>query len=248
MPLHYQDCTFRYGRRTRPVLNGLDLEFAPGHTVLLGPNGAGKSTLLSLGAGALRPGSGRVGVGPLSASTRRDTRIYRRKVAWLPQRPGFLPGLTAREHVAYIGWLKGMRERDAWAAAPAAIDRIGLADKLNDRIKTLSGGQQQRVAIAGALVHEAELLLLDEPTVGLDPHQRRRFLDLLVSLRGTMHVIVSTHDIGDLDQAFDQVVVFESGRARFQGPVSLFDSYAAPDCAPGRRLESAYASLLEAAE
>lgn len=135
---------------------------------------------------------------------------------------------------------------------PAAIDRIGLADKLNDRIKTLSGGQQQRVAIAGALVHEAELLLLDEPTVGLDPHQRRRFLDLLVSLRGTMHVIVSTHDIGDLDQAFDQVVVFESGRARFQGPVSLFDSYAAPDCAPdcapGRRLESAYASLLEAAE
>ncbi|MFJ7586497.1 AAA family ATPase [Streptomyces sp. NPDC097617] len=88
------------------------------------------------------------------------------------------------------------------------------------------------MAIAGALVHQAEVLLLDEPTVGLDPHQRRRFLDLLVSLRGTVHVIVSTHDIGDLDGAFDEVVVFESGRARFQGPVALFDSYAAPDCAP----------------
>lgn len=248
MPLLYQDCTFRYSRRTRLVLNRLDLAFAPGHTVLLGPNGAGKSTILGLGAGALRPGSGRVGFGRLSAGGSRDARAYRRKVSWLPQRPGFLPGLTAREHVAYIGWLKGMRERDAWTAAPAAIDRVGLADKLNDRIKTLSGGQQQRVAIAGALVHEAEVLLLDEPTVGLDPHQRRRFLDLLVSLRGAMHVIVSTHDIGDLDQAFDEVIVLESGRVRFQGPVSLFDSYAAHDCAPGRRLESAYASLLEATE
>ncbi|WP_331721119.1 ATP-binding cassette domain-containing protein [Streptomyces sp. NBC_00454] len=248
MPLLYQDCTFRYGRRTHPVLNGLNLALAPGHTVLLGPNGAGKSTLLSLGAGAFRPGTGRVGLGRLSASGPRDARTYRRKVAWLPQRPGFLPGLTAREHVAYIGWLKGMRERDAWAAAPAAIDRVGLAEKMNDRIKTLSGGQQQRVAIAGALVHEAEVLLLDEPTAGLDPHQRRRFLDLLVSLRGTMHVIVSTHDIGDLDQAFEEVVVLESGRVRFQGPVSLFDSHAAPDCVPGRRLESAYESVLEAAE
>ncbi|MFJ9344795.1 ABC transporter ATP-binding protein [Streptomyces sp. NPDC101733] len=248
MPLLYQDCTFRYGRRTRPVLNGLNLAFAPGHTVLLGPNGAGKSTVLSLGAGALRPGSGHVRLGRLSAEGARDARTYRRKVAWLPQRPGFLPGLTAREHVAYSGWLKGMRERDAWAAAPTAIDRVGLADRLNDKIKTLSGGQQQRVAIAGALVHQAEVLLLDEPTVGLDPHQRRRFLDLLVSLRGTVHVIVSTHDIGDLDQAFDEVVVFESGRSRFQGPVSLFDSHAAADCAPGRRLESAYASLLETAE
>ncbi|WP_319020075.1 ATP-binding cassette domain-containing protein [Streptomyces sp. C8S0] len=108
---------------------------------------------------------------------------YRRKVSWLPQRPGFLPGLTCREQVAYVGWLKGMRERDAWRAAPEAIERVSLSDKLNHKIKTLSGGQQQRIAIAQALVHEAELLLLDEPTVGLDPHQRRRFLDLLISLR-----------------------------------------------------------------
>ncbi|WUD85515.1 ATP-binding cassette domain-containing protein [Streptomyces sp. NBC_00503] len=89
-------------------------------------------------------------LGRLSASGSRDARAYRRKVAWLPQRPGFLPGLTAREHVAYMGWLKGMRERDAWAAAPEAIDRVGLAEKMNDRIKTLSGGRQQRVVIAAS--------------------------------------------------------------------------------------------------
>jgi ABC-2 type transport system ATP-binding protein len=156
--------------------------------------------------------------------------------------------MTCREHVAYVGWLKGMRERDAWRAAPEAIERVGLAEKANAKVKTLSGGQQQRIAIAQALIHDAELLLLDEPTVGLDPHQRRRFLDLLISLRGTVHVIVSTHDIGDIDEAFDEVVVLESGRARFRGAVEDFAAHARPDCAQGRRLESAYASLLEEAE
>lgn len=248
MPLHYQACTFRYRPRSRPILDRLTLRFSPGHTVLLGPNGAGKSTLLSLGASAQRPQSGTVSYAGLDSAARRDLRAYREKVSWLPQRPGFIPGLTCREHVAYVGWLKGMREREAWHAAPSAIERVGLSDKLDARIKTLSGGQQQRIAIAQALVHDAELLLLDEPTVGLDPHQRRRFLDLLVSLRGSVHVIVSTHDIGDLDESFDEVVVLESGKARFRGTVQEFTAHADPACAPARRLESAYASLLEAAE
>ncbi|MFV2117754.1 ABC transporter ATP-binding protein [Streptomyces sp. Act-28] len=248
MPLHYQACTFRYPRGSRPVLDRLDLRFSQGHTVLLGPNGAGKSTLLSLGASACRPQSGVVRYGRLDPAERRHVQSYRRKVSWLPQRPGFLPGLSCREQVAYVGWLKGMRERDAWRAAARAIERVGLAEKLDDKIRALSGGQQQRIAIAQALVHDAELLLLDEPTVGLDPHQRRRFLDLLVSLRGTVHVIVSTHDIADLDEAFDEVVVLEAGRSRFKGPVGDFAAHAQPGCAPGRRLESAYASLLEATE
>lgn len=248
MPLHYRSCTFRYTSRSRPVLNQLDLNFSPGHTVLLGPNGAGKSTLLTLGASASRPQSGRVCYEDLDLADRRQVRAYRHKVSWLPQRPGFLPGMTCREHVAYVGWLKGMRERDAWNAASGAIERVGLSDKINSKIKSLSGGQQQRIAIAQALVHDVEVLLLDEPTVGLDPHQRRRFLDLLISLRGTVHVIVSTHDIGDLDQAFDEVVVLEAGRSRFKGTVTEFAGHAAPDCAAGRQLESAYATLLGATE
>lgn len=248
MPLHYQSCTFRYGRRSRPVLDQLNLDFSPGHTVLLGPNGAGKSTLLTLGASAFKQQSGHIRYGDLDLSHRKQMMAYRHKVSWLPQRLGFLPGMTCREHVAYVGWLKGMKERDAWNAAPGAIERVGLTDKINHKIKTLSGGQQQRIAIAQALVHDAEILLLDEPTVGLDPHQRRRFLDLLISLRDTAHVIVSTHDIGDLDQAFDEVVVLEAGRSRFKGTVKDFASHAAPDCAPGRHLESAYTTLLESAE
>jgi ABC-type multidrug transport system ATPase subunit len=156
--------------------------------------------------------------------------------------------MTCREHVAYIGWLKGMRERDAWRAAPAAIERVGLTTKIRDKVATLSGGQQQRLAIAQALVHDAELLLLDEPTVGLDPAQRRRFHDLLVELRGSVHVIVSTHDIADLDQAFDEVVVLENGAPRFQGGVAEFAAYADPQSVPGRRLESAYSALLGSVE
>lgn len=204
--------------------------------------------MLSLGASATTPQAGKVLYGRLDPAKRKHARDYRSKVSWLPQHPGFLPGMTCREHVAYVGWLKGMSERDAWHAAADAIERVGLTEKIDNKVNTLSGGQQQRIAIAQALVHGAELLLLDEPTVGLDPHQRRRFLDLLVSLRGRVDVIVSTHDIGDLDESFDEVVVLEAGKLRFRGSVEEFASHAAPDCAAGRRLENAYASLLEAAE
>ncbi|WP_256105912.1 ABC transporter ATP-binding protein [Streptomyces sp. ODS05-4] len=248
MPLRFQSCTFAYARSSRPVLDRLSLEFPLGHTVLLGPNGAGKSTMLSLGASATSPRSGTVFFKKLDSAKRRHLKEYRRKVSWLPQQPAFLTGLTCREHAAYVGWLKGMREQDAWQAAPGAIERVGLTEKINEKVRTLSGGQRQRLAIAQALVHDAELLLLDEPTVGLDPHQRQRFLELLGSLRGSVHAIVSTHDIGDLDRVFDEVVVLESGHTRFQGSVAAFASHAAQDSAPGRRMESAYASLLEAAE
>ncbi|TRV80102.1 ATP-binding cassette domain-containing protein [Streptomyces sp. 130] len=248
MPLHYQSCTFRYNRRKRPVIDELELRFSPGNTVLLGPNGAGKSTLLALGASANAPQSGEVRFGDLRSTNRKSLSTYRRKVSWLPQRSSTLPGLTCREQVAYVGWLKGMRERDAWRAAPAVIERVGLTAKMKDKVNTLSGGQQQRLAIAQALVHGAELLLLDEPTVGLDPTQRRRFHDLLVELRGAVHVIVSTHDIGDLDDAFDEVVVLEGGVPRFQGSVAVFESHASIGSAPGRRLESAYSALLGSVE
>ncbi|MFD5556826.1 ATP-binding cassette domain-containing protein [Streptomyces sp. NPDC127068] len=248
MPLHYRSCSFRYRRARRAVLDGLDLAFPAGNTVLLGPNGAGKSTLMAIGASALTPRAGEVSFGELRPARRADVRAYRRAVSWLPQRAAFLSGMTCHEHVAYVGWLKGMGERQAWRAAPAAIARVGLTEKATDKVDTLSGGQRQRLAIAQALVHGAELLLLDEPTAGLDPRQRRRFLDLLVELRGSVNVIVSTHDIADLDQAFDEVVVLEDGRPRFQGGVARFEDHAEAGCLPGRRLESAYSVLLDGAE
>ncbi|MCP9987984.1 ATP-binding cassette domain-containing protein [Streptomyces sudanensis] len=243
MPLHYDACTFGYRYRSRPVLDGLTLRMPPGHTVLLGPNGAGKSTLLSLGASAVRPGSGRVLYRGLDPAVRRQRGPYRRAVAWLPQKPDFLPGMTCHEHVAYAGWLKGMSEKAAWRAAPQALERVGLDDRARHRIDRLSGGQQQRVAIAQALVHRAEVLLLDEPTVGLDPRQRETFLSVLNDLRGSVHVVLSTHDVADLDTAFDHVAVLSEGRVRFSGTMDEFTAHAEPGCAPGRHLTSAYISL-----
>lgn len=248
MALQFQSCSFRYKRREKPVIDSLHLRFAAPRTVLLGPNGAGKSTLLSLGASALAPNSGEITLGDLRATKRNERREYRRKVSWLPQRPVFLPGMTCREHVAYVGWLKGLSEREAWKAAPKAIESVGLGNKSKEKVSTLSGGQQQRLGIAQALVHEAELLLLDEPTAGLDPAQRRRFHDVLDELPSNVSVIVSTHEIMDLDQTFDEVVVFENGATKFHGPVSEFRSHASTDCAPGRQLESAYSQLLDAVE
>ncbi|MEU7564850.1 ATP-binding cassette domain-containing protein [Streptomyces fradiae] len=244
MPLHYNACTFGYQRRSRPVLDGLTLHMPPGNTVLLGPNGAGKSTLLSLGASATHPSSGRVAYRGLNPAVRRQRGPYRQAVAWLPQKPDFLPGMTCREHVAYAGWLKGMSEKAAWNAAPKALERVGLQDRVRHKITRLSGGQQQRVAIAQALVHRAEVLLLDEPTVGLDPQQRETFMRVLNDLRGSVHVILSTHDVADLDTTFDHVVVLSEGRIRFSGTMDEFTAHAESGCAPGRRLTSAYISLI----
>lgn len=169
MELRIVGCSFAY-RRSLPVFDGYTASFAPGRTVLLGPNGAGKSTLLALLADSLQPQKGYVETGTgLSPRTWRGRREFRRRVAWLPQQVAPFPGLTVREHVAYAGWLKGLSRRDAWRRSTAALEDVDLASLAGRRATQLSGGQTRRMGIAGALVHEAEAILLDEPTAGLDP-------------------------------------------------------------------------------
>ncbi|MFF8911634.1 ABC transporter ATP-binding protein [Streptomyces olivaceoviridis] len=244
MPITFRECSFRY-RGGDDVIQNLDLAFASGATVLLGPNGAGKSTLLSLGASALRPQSGRVTFKGLSPWNRKQSAAYRTAVAWLPQKPSFLAGMTCRQHVTYAGWLKGMTQRDASSASGEALQRVGLAKQADRKVSELSGGQQQRVAIAQALVHRAEVLLLDEPTVGLDPAQRRSFLQLIASLRNETHVIVSTHDIADISESFSDVVVLQGGKVLFNGPVTSFLAHSGPQIQSGRAAEDAYTAILE---
>ncbi|MFF7095924.1 ABC transporter ATP-binding protein [Streptomyces rubradiris] len=244
MTLTFRECTFRY-RGGDDVIQNLDLAFTSGATVLLGPNGAGKSTLLSLGASALRPQSGDVTFSGLSPWNRKQSAAYRAAVAWLPQKPSFLPGMTCRQHVTYAGWLKGMKQRDASNASVEALERVGLARQADRKVSDLSGGQQQRVAIAQALVHRAKVLLLDEPTVGLDPKQRRSFLQLIASLRNETHVIVSTHDIADISEAFSDVVVLHGGRVLFSGTVPSFLAHSGTQIHSERAAEVAYTAVLE---
>lgn len=160
----------------------------------------------------------------------------------MPQHVRAVPGLTAREQVAYAGWLKGLGRGKAWSDALQALKRVGLELVAGQKVSTLSGGQLRRVGLAQILVHDAEVLLLDEPTVGLDPAQRARFREILAGLSTERAVVVSTHQVDDLSEVFDTVVVIESGSIRFDGAVPAFMNLAAD--VTERRAEAAYAQVV----
>ncbi|WP_406486672.1 ABC transporter ATP-binding protein [Streptomyces sp. NBC_01563] len=240
MSIRLESCTFGYGRTNRPILTDLTYTIADGFTVLLGPNGAGKSTLLKLASGLYLPHTGTVRLGDLVS---RDS-AYLKQVAWMPQAITPMTGLTAREQVAYTGWLKGMAKSDAWDAALTALGRVDMTEHADAKAKQLSGGQLRRVGVASALVHGASVLLLDEPTAGMDPTQRRAFRDLIVSLAtAEARVLMSTHDVADLAEEADQVTVLQNGQIVFTGPTQDFLAHAPHDTPQPRRSETAYATV-----
>lgn len=206
--------TFGYSRRRR-VLEGLDWAVAPGErTLLLGPNGAGKSTLLKLLCGLERPDSGTVSV----SGDRRRRALYD-AVGWMPQEVRAGRGLRVEEQVEYAAWVGGASRRQARDLARAAISAVGLEGQRDERTDRLSGGQLRRVGLAQAVVRRAPVLLLDEPTAGLDPAQAENFRRLLGNLECPGGIVVSTHQVSDLAAEVDRVVVLADGRIRFDGTV-----------------------------
>ncbi|MGW0813968.1 ATP-binding cassette domain-containing protein [Streptomyces viridiviolaceus] len=240
MTLELSNCTYGYRRWKAPVLRDFSYALPEGLTVLLGPNGAGKSTLLKLAASVNRPQQGRVTLDGAPAGTAE----YRQAVAWMPQDIVPMPTLTAREYVAYVGWLKGMNRAEAWQQARRALGRVNLADQAGTRTNRLSGGQLRRVGVAGALVHGARVLLLDEPTAGMDPYQRRVFRDILRSLTGDVRVLLSTHDVADLAEEADHVTVMYAGSVLHHGNTDSFLTHTPPGTLEGRAAEAAYTALL----
>lgn len=245
VPVQIRDCTFQY-RAGIPVIRDLTVEFQPGATVLLGPDGAGKSTLLSLIVGLLRPETGTIRIGRLVSHARRTRSRYRRSVGWLPQRVVAMPGLKVREQVAYAGWLKGLNRRDAWANAARALGRVGLRELAERPSRALSGGQLRRVGIAQTLVHDAKLVVMDEPSAGLDPQQRRVLREVLDGIAGDVDLLVSAHQTEDISDIYQQVVVLDHGVVRFHGGVPEFMALAPPNVELSRRAEDAYAQLIGA--
>jgi ABC-2 type transport system ATP-binding protein len=234
-------CTYRYGRRHAPVLSDFSYRVPDGVTIFLGPNGAGKSTTLKLAASVTQPDSGRVSVDGISSRHR----TYRKHVAWMPQHITAMPGLTAREQVAYTGWLKGMNRTDAWNRARETLAVVNLLQKADAKTTSLSGGQLRRLGVASALVHECRVLLLDEPTAGMDPTQRRVFRDVLLKVAQTdgMKILMSTHDVADLADDADYVTVLAAGTIRFNGTTNEFLAQAPQDTSVARRAEGAYTVL-----
>ena len=237
--------TRRFGRTT--AVAGVDLQAGPGVFGLLGPNGAGKTSLLRMMATAVAPTSGRLrllGHDPSSYGPRRE---IRRRLGYLPQSLGYYPGFTVAESVEYFALLKEMPPARIPGAVAAAIDRVELGGKAKAKLRTLSGGMLRRVGVAQAIVNEPELLLLDEPTAGLDPQQRVVFRALLRDLGQRATVVVSTHLVEDVGAACTQVALMDQGKIVFHGtPEELAargEGYATGD-AP---LERGYSAVLTAA-
>ncbi len=211
-----QGLRVRAGRHM--AVDGLDLDVGIGVHGLLGPNGAGKTTLMRALATVVRPAGGQLELlGQQVHHASADLRGVRRQLGYLPQQFGFYPRFTVREFVEYMAWLKEMPRAEIPGATQRAVERVGLADKADKRMKTLSGGMLRRAGIAQAIVNDPSILLLDEPTVGLDPEQRLGFRDLLRELGTDSCVLVSTHLVEDVAVACTDVVLVNEGRLVWQG-------------------------------
>lgn len=192
------------------ALHDVSLEIGPGVFGLLGPNGAGKTTLTRTIATLVQPTSGRVLVEGLDVQ--RDKASVRALLGYLPQKVGVYSRLSAFEHVLYFAHLKGLKGRSAAREAEKLLDMVGLLDVARRRAGTLSGGMKQRLGIATALIDQPSLLVVDEPTAGLDPEERTRFRTLLGVLAKDITVILSTHIVQDVEIGCSRVAVMAHGR------------------------------------
>jgi ABC-type multidrug transport system ATPase subunit len=216
MVIDARDLRVRIGRRE--ILHGVDLQAGTGTIGLLGPNGAGKTTLVRALATALPAAAGTLRLfGADVLGARRDLYDVRRRIGYAPQLPLVLRHLTVQDQVRYAAWLKGLDEGAGSLGAVHALKAVGLTDRATDKTKTLSGGMLRRLGIAMALVGNPALLLLDEPTAGLDPGQRVAFRDLARGLGRTRTVLLSTHLIEDVADVCDRIVVLADGRTVFDG-------------------------------
>jgi ABC-2 type transport system ATP-binding protein len=196
---------------------GVDLQLGTGVFGLLGPNGAGKTSLLRVLATVLPPTSGEIRLldrDPRRLAARRE---IRRRLGYLPQSLGYYPSFTVTEFIEYFALLKEMPSAAVPGAVATAVERVDLGPKAKAKLRTLSGGMLRRVGIAQAIVNDPDLLLLDEPTAGLDPEQRVQFRTLLRSLGERSTVIVSTHLVEDVGTACSEVALMSAGKIVFRG-------------------------------
>ena len=207
--------TRRFGRNQ--AVAGVDLEAGPGVFGLLGPNGAGKTSLLRMMATVLPPSSGRLRLLDRDPGSFGPRREIRRRLGYLPQNLGYYPSFTVVEFVEYFALLKEMPAARVPRAVASAIEQVDLGDKARAKLRTLSGGMLRRVGIAQAIVNDPELLLLDEPTAGLDPEQRVAFRSLLRDLGQRASVVVSTHLVEDVGAACTEVALMNQGKIVFRG-------------------------------
>lgn len=195
------------------AVDRISLQLNTGIYGLLGANGAGKTTLMRMVCGILKPTSGTITFDGIDVSEER----YRSMLGYLPQDFGYYPEFTGEDFLLYMAALKGMRKPQARRKTVELLKLVSLHDVAKKKIKTYSGGMKQRLGIAQALLNQPKLLVLDEPTAGLDPEERVRFRDLIKDLGKDSIVLLSTHIVSDIEHIADDILMMKSGQLIYQG-------------------------------
>ena len=195
------------------AVDRLSFTLKPGVTGLLGANGAGKTTLMRMITGILSPTSGEI----IYDGKEVKSEEYRNILGFLPQDFGYYPEFTGKEFLMYFCALKGLSKKDAKVRTSELLKMVALEDVANKKVRKYSGGMKQRLGIAQALINRPEVLILDEPTAGLDPKERVRFRNLIEELGKESIVLLSTHIVSDIENIADRLIMMRSGRIIWDG-------------------------------
>ena len=212
MELTVRKLTKQY--KDKLVVDHVSLQLAEGIHGLLGANGAGKTTVMRMLSGVLKPTMGTISLDGIDVSSE----DYRALLGYLPQEFGYYPDFTGEDFLLYLAALKGLTRSHAKRRAMELLELVGLADVRTKKIKTWSGGMRQRLGIAQALLNDPRLLIVDEPTAGLDPKERVRFRQLIAELGNDTIVLLSTHIVADVEQIADHMLMMANGRIVLDEP------------------------------
>ena len=211
MQLAVNDLTKRYTGKT--AVDHISFTLTPSVTGLLGANGAGKTTLMRLLCGILRPTEGTINLGENDVGSEE----YRNLLGYLPQDFGYYPEFSGRDFLLYMAALKGLNKASAKEKTDVLLRQVNLTDAADKKVKTYSGGMKQRLGIAQALLNDPKLIILDEPTAGLDPRERVHFRNLIAELGKSSVVLLSTHIVSDVEQIADRILMMKDGKIIWDG-------------------------------
>lgn len=219
MKLQLQHLSKCYG--AKQAVNDVSTTLTPGVYGLLGANGAGKTTLMRMICGVLKPTSGRI---CLDGKTIEELgERYYSHLGYMPQDFGFYPDFTAREFMLYMAAVKGLDKKQAKTRTKELLELVNLRDVADKKIKSFSGGMKQRLGIAQAELNAPDILILDEPTAGLDPKERVRFRNLIKDLGEESIVLLSTHIVSDVEHIADTVLMMKAGQIIYNGSADEID-------------------------
>lgn len=242
--LSIRDVSFCYPRAAGPALDHVDATFRSRSIAVLGPNGAGKTTLFRLLTGISVPTTGEVEFGDLRLGERGGREQLKRLVGVMPQHLRMFGGYRCGDFLRYVCWLRQVPAGRVETSVSEALQVVNLSSYADRKIKTLSGGMRQRLGLAQAFVADPKLVVLDEPTVGLDPAQRVDFREYLTALKNRCTVVFATHLVDDVVAVADDLLILSQGRRLYAGPLRDLVEESVDEPLTGSKLEAAYLAIV----